>query len=60
MNGGSDEVFGKDADHMSEEEVQKLNGGSMGGMSVRKATAEEEAQGIKIVYVVAGPPPGQA
>ena len=50
---------GKDADHMSEEDVQKLNGDSMGGMRVRKATAEEEAKGIKIVYVVAGPPPGQ-
>lgn len=53
MNGGSDEVFGKDADHMSESAVSQLNGPSMGRMSVRKPNAEEEARGIKLVYIIA-------
>jgi hypothetical protein len=51
LNEGSDAVFGKDADHLSAGEVATMNANPTSKFKVRKPTADEEAQGAKLVFV---------
>ena len=50
LNEGSDAVFGKDDEHLSAAEVASMNSSVKGTLKVRKATDEEEARGLKLVF----------